>query len=132
MKSYSQTVSLSGRRQKKLPKTGRKNASPNYKKIERIINSISSLVILYISLEDFSGGMRVYHHAIELLHQLPNFEKFRSLAIELYGKIITMAPEEAKAYVELSEEYLVADKKNRPSDFSCHQLRKRMSDRIMN
>ena len=123
MRGNSKTISLSGRRKKKLQKqidkylSDLKNDQENYKLHVDLADA-------YALLEQFERGISHYYKAIDLLRQSPKFGRVRNLIIELYNKLIKIAPDDARAYMDLSEEYITAGQKEKAFRFLLSSARK--------
>lgn len=118
-----QMISLTGRKKKKLER-----------QVEKYLGALKShrsdyklhieLGDTYAELEDPRKSVAAYYDAINLLRQTPNAAKTRTMVIELYEKIIQMAPQDAKAYLELGEEYVTAGQKEKAFRFLLASAKK--------
>ena len=123
MNTYAETISLSGRRKKKLEK-----------QIEKCLNALKGnrhdpklhieLGDTYAELEAAPNSIKHYYAAIELLRQTPAAGKLKNSIPELYEKVIALAPQEPKAYLDLSEEYLASGQKEKAFRFLLTSAKK--------
>jgi hypothetical protein len=118
-----QTISLSRRRKKKLERQIEKyltalKSHPNDYKIHIDLGDA------YIELDDAEKGVSEYYDAIDLLREAPNMNKIRTLILGLYEKIIDITPDAQRAYIELSNEYLAAEQKEKAFRFLLSSAKK--------
>ena len=123
MNAYSQDISLSERKKKKL-----------YRRIEKSLSSLQNdpknyklhieLGDSYSLLEEFPKAEAHYSSAIELLKEAPIAEKVRKEIIMLYGKILSIAPNNREAHTALGEEYLAAGQKEKAFRFLLSSAKK--------
>jgi hypothetical protein len=123
MKTNLQPISLSGRRKRKLQQQVEKYLADLQKDRNNYKLHIE-LGDVYALLEEPQRSIKSYYSAIDLLRQTPNLEKSRDLMIELYGKIINLAPDEKRAYSELSEEYVATGQKEKAFRFLLSSAKK--------
>ncbi len=118
-----QTISLSGRRKKKLERQVEKylSALQTHRNDYKIQIDLGDT---YAELENIDKGTEAYYRAIELLRQAPSVGKTKTLMIELYEKIIALSPEAYRAYIELSEEYIAAGQKEKAFRFLLTSAKK--------
>ncbi len=118
-----QTISLSGRRKKKLERQVEKylSALQTHRNDHKIHIDLGDT---YAELENIDKGVKSYHAAIELLRQASNVGKTKNLIIGLYEKIINMTPEVYRPYIDLSEEYIAAGQKEKAFRFLLTSAKK--------
>ncbi|MBD3326511.1 tetratricopeptide repeat protein, partial [candidate division KSB3 bacterium] len=105
------------RRIEKIRKSVQDDRSNNYKLHIELGDA-------YSSLEEYDEAQTFYASAIDLLRQDAVTEKDRKQIIMLYGKILTIAPDQRDAYKELAEEYIAAGQKEKASRFLLSSAKK--------
>lgn len=118
-----QTVSLSGRRKKKLER-----------QVEKYIDTLKThqsdykvhidLGDTYAELHESDRSIEAYRGAIALLHKAPALEKTRQQIVELHEKIIELAPGDYQGYIDLSEAYINAGHKEKAYRFLLTSAKK--------
>lgn len=78
----------------------------------------------YILMEDLRQAEAHYLSAIELLRKHPEPELIRKQLIMLYGKLLSIAPENQDAYIKLAEEYIAAGEKEKATRFLLSSAKK--------
>ncbi len=118
-----QTILLSGRRKKKLERQVEKYLS-TLQDNRNDYKTHTELGETYALLEEIEKSIKHYYTAIDLLRKSPSLGKTKNQIIELYEKIINIAPNDPRAYMELSEEYIAEGQKEKAFRFLLSSAKK--------